>query len=62
MGCEKVTAETFGGGLEAAGIYKINRLLFTEISLAYLYAPDTVEEVGIELGGLRAGIGLGLRF
>lgn len=59
---DKVTAETFGGGLEAAGVYKINRLLFTEISLAYLYASDTVEEIEIKLGGLRAGIGLGLRF
>ena len=59
---DKVTAETFGGGLEAAGIYKINRLLFTEITLAYLYAPDTVEEIEIKLGGVRAGFGLGLRF
>jgi len=59
---DKVTANTFGVGLEAAGIYKIGQHLFTEITLAYLYAPDTVEEVNIELGGLRAGIGLGLRF
>lgn len=59
---DKVTANTFGVGFEAAGIYKINRLLFTEISLAYLYASDTVEEIEIKLGGLKAGIGLGLRF
>jgi len=59
---DKVTAETFGVGLEAAGIYKIGQHLFTEITLAYLYASNTVEEIEIKLGGLRAGIGLGLRF
>ncbi|MDQ1350411.1 MAG: hypothetical protein QG657_713, partial [Acidobacteriota bacterium] len=59
---DKVTANTFGVGLEAAGIYKIDKHLFTEISLGYLFASDTVEEIEIKLGGLRAGIGLGLRF
>ncbi|MCX6583035.1 MAG: leucine-rich repeat domain-containing protein [Candidatus Aminicenantes bacterium] len=58
---DKVTANTVGGCLEAAGIYKINRLLFTEISLGYLVASDTVEEISIKLGGFRAGFGLGVR-
>jgi hypothetical protein len=59
---DKVTANTFGVELEAAGIYKISQLLFTEITLGYLVASDTVEEISINLGGVRAGVGLGLRF
>lgn len=59
---DKVTANAMGVWLEANGIYKIGQCLFTEISLAYLYAPDTVEEIPIELGGIKIGIGLGFRF
>jgi hypothetical protein len=65
---EKALGEEVSGSalgllrIGGAGIYKISNRLFTEISLAYLLASDTLNDINIKLGGLKAGIGLGLRF
>ncbi|MCK4836957.1 MAG: hypothetical protein KAT17_09975 [Candidatus Aminicenantes bacterium] len=38
------------------------RNLFAEISIGYLYATEIIEENREEIGGLRIGLGLGIRF
>lgn len=52
--------------VDVGSIFKFTDRLFTEISLGYLFADDTVNtedyEVKLKLGGLRVGIGLGLKF
>jgi len=40
----------------------LNRTFYVELSLGYLTASDTLEDVKIKLGGLRTGLGLGVRF
>jgi len=40
----------------------LNRTFYVELSLGYLTASDTVEDVKIKLGGLRTGLGMGFRF
>jgi hypothetical protein len=59
---EEVSDRAFGVRIEGAGVFKINSRLFTELFMGYLFASDTIEEIAIKLGGLRAGISLGLRF
>lgn len=63
---ESLSENTFGMKIDGAGIIKISDRLFTEISVGYLFANDIINnedyEIKIKLGGLRAGIGLGLRF
>ncbi|HLP58180.1 MAG TPA: hypothetical protein VK186_05085, partial [Candidatus Deferrimicrobium sp.] len=59
---DKVSANALGIGLDVAGIYKVSRRLFSEISFCYIYASDTVEKIPIQLGGFKTEVGLGLRF
>jgi hypothetical protein len=63
---DSASEKTFGMRVDVGSIFKFTDRLFTEISLGYLFADDTVNteigEVKIKLGGLRAGIGLGVRF
>jgi hypothetical protein len=56
------SGNAMGVRIGGAGIFKFSNRLYTEISLGYLFADDTINEIDIKLGGLRAGIGLGLRF
>ncbi|MCP5050764.1 MAG: hypothetical protein GY940_26610, partial [bacterium] len=51
-----------GVNLAVAGIFKISDRLFTEITIGYVAASDSIEELSRKLGGPRAGIGLGIRF
>jgi len=55
---------TVGVRVGGAAIFKISDHLFTEISVGYLYASDTIDEISkeIKLGGPKVGIALGLRF
>lgn len=53
---------TVGVRIGGAAIFKISDQLFTEVSLGYLYASDKINDISIQLGGLKAGIGLGIRF
>jgi hypothetical protein len=59
---EKQSEIAIGVRINGAGIFKISNRLFTEIALGYLYSSATINDILIDLGGLRAGIGLGLRF
>jgi hypothetical protein len=63
---ESASEKTFGMRVDVGSIFKFTDRLFTEISLGYLFADDTVNteagDIKLKLGGLRAGIGLGLRF
>ncbi|NIM11563.1 MAG: hypothetical protein GTO45_05665, partial [Candidatus Aminicenantes bacterium] len=56
------SGNALGLRIGGASIFKFSDRLFTEISLGYLFASDKVNEISIKLGGLRAGIGLGVRF
>jgi hypothetical protein len=56
------SSKSLGVKINSAGILKITDRLYTEISIGYLFASDTINEIYIKLGGLRTGIGLGLRF
>jgi hypothetical protein len=57
-----MSEKTVGMRVDGAGIFKVSDRLFTEISMGYVFASDTVGEISIKLGGLKAGFGLGLRF
>jgi hypothetical protein len=57
-----VDTNSIGVRIEVAGIYKVSKRLFTEISVGYLYAGDTIENEYINLGSLKVGFSLGLRF
>jgi hypothetical protein len=56
------SGKTMGVRIGGSGIFKISGRLFTEISMGYLFASSTIDDISIKLGGLKAGIGLGLRF
>jgi opacity protein-like surface antigen len=47
-----------GGGIR----YRLSAKLFLSPSVSYLLANDTVESTEVKLGGVKAGVGLGIRF
>lgn len=53
---------TVGVRIGGAAIFKISDRLFTEVSLGYLYASDKMNDTSIRLGGIKTGVGFGLRF
>ncbi len=57
-----VSGNALGIRIGGAGIFKINHRLFTEISMGYLYATDNIDNISLELGGLKAGLGIGIKF
>ena len=59
---DRYTGTAWGERVDVAGILKLSDRLFTEISVGYLFASDTIENISIKLGGLKTGIGIGLRF
>lgn len=59
---DEASGSAVGFRVGGAGILKITDFLFTEISVAYLHGRDTINDIPIKLGGLKTGIGIGLRF
>lgn len=59
---DSVSVKAVGVRIGGAGVFKISDRLFTELSVGYLFASDTIDDISIKLGGLRTGIGLGLKF
>ena len=63
---EKISDSAFGFKLDAGLLYTISNSFFAVVELSYLCARDTLtfegEEVKIKLGGLKGGIGVGVRF
>lgn len=60
----KTSGSAMGVRLEVGMIFKTTDRLFTEISMGYLLASDTIEKTSkkLNLGGVKALLGLGLRF
>ena len=59
---EEVKNSAIGFRIDVGIIFNINKNIFTDINIGYLYASDTIEEESIKLGGLKTGIGVGFRF
>jgi len=59
---EEVTGNSIGFGIEAGILYRINSVLFVKVSAGYLNASDRIEDVEIDLGGFKTGIGVEVRF
>jgi hypothetical protein len=57
---DKKTGFGFRGNLGVT--YGLMKNIFAEISLGYMYAPDKIDDVRVNLGGLRASLGIGLKF
>lgn len=60
----KTSGSAVGVRLEVGVIFKTTDEMFTEISMGYLLASDTIEKTAkkLNLGSLNALVGLGLRF
>lgn len=56
----KKSAIGFRGNLGVT--YGLFGRFFAEVSLGYIYAPDKIDDERLNLGGLRASLGLGIRF
>ena len=59
---EKVADSSVGYSIDGGLIFKLFRPIFIETSIRFLTASENLEEVSIDLGGFRAGIGLGVMF
>lgn len=59
---EVLKGSALGFALNNGLLFRLNRRFYVELSLGYLTASDTVEDVKIKLGGIRTGLGLGVRF
>jgi hypothetical protein len=63
---EEAKSNAFGLNLGGAFVFKVSDRMFLEINAQYVIAnekiTDSIEEINLKLGGLRTGIGLGLRF
>jgi hypothetical protein len=61
LGAE-VSDSAVGLRLDNGIIFRMNRSVFVEFSLGFLTASDTIDDIPVKLGGLKAGIGLGVLF
>jgi hypothetical protein len=61
---KETTKKENGLGLRANfGVtYGFDKNLYSEVSIGYLFATDTVDTSRVELGGLRLALGIGLKF
>ncbi len=59
---EEVSWSSVGFRLGGGVIFNISKVFFTEASIGYMHAKDDVEDFTVKLGGIMAGIGLGIRF
>ncbi|MCK5058838.1 MAG: outer membrane beta-barrel protein [Candidatus Aminicenantes bacterium] len=62
----EVTGSAFGFRADAGIIFNITGTFFAELTVGYISAGDTVtlegEDEDIKFGGVKGGIGLGIRF
>lgn len=56
-----VSGSVLGFRIEGGLVFNISKTIFTELTLGYLNASDTVEESTIKFGGFKTGIGLGIK-
>lgn len=59
---EEISGSSVGFRLGGGLIFNISKVLFTEVSLGYLHTNDEVEDITLKLGGIKAGIGFGIRY
>ena len=59
---EELSGSSVGFRLDGCLILNINKVLFTVVTLGYLFAKDEVEDITLKLGGIKAGIGFGIRY
>jgi hypothetical protein len=59
---DTVTDSAIGFELEGNLVYYFSERFYGLFVLGYAYGSDDVEDVSIKLGGLKTGIGLGIRF
>lgn len=58
----KLTGSALGFRIDSGLLFRVTRMFFVEMSVGYMTASDTVDDLKIKLGGFRAGVGLGARF
>ncbi|NIM16940.1 MAG: outer membrane beta-barrel protein [Candidatus Aminicenantes bacterium] len=61
LGAE-VSDSAIGLRLDNGVTFHMTRHLFVEFSIGFLTASDTIDDITVKLGGLKAGIGLGVLF
>lgn len=61
FGHETVSKWAVGGVLKSGVTYFINRRIFIDLFLDYLYQPVHFE-THVDIGGIKTGLGLGYRF
>jgi len=59
---EQSSRSGFGFNAALAVTYGLMKNIYAELSVGYLYAADKIDDKWINLGGLRASLGLGLKF
>ena len=59
---EVITGSATGFGVKGEILYGFGKGLFIKTSFGYTSASDEVEDVKIKLGGMKAGIGVEVRF
>lgn len=59
---EEVTDSAIGFRIDVGIVFNVNKNIFTDINIGYLYASDTIEKESIKIGGLKTGAGVGFRF
>ncbi len=62
VGSEKSKQSGLGFRGNFGVTYGLYKNFFAELSAGYLYASDTVDDQKVNLGGLRASLGIGLKF
>ncbi len=59
---EEASGSSVGFRLGGGVIFNISKVLFTEVSIGYMDAKDDVGDFTVKLGGIKAGIGFGIRY
>lgn len=59
---EEASDSALGFRLDNALVYHLSRTFSVEISVGFLTASDTLNDLPVKLGGFKTGIGLGVTF
>jgi len=59
---QEITGSAWGPSADAGIIAFIGRHFLARLNLGYAGAEDTVEDITVKLGGIKAGAGIGVRF
>lgn len=58
---ETVSGSKLGFSINGSMVYDFSNTFFTTISLGFIGASDTIENISIKLGGIHTAIGFGIR-